>query len=144
MVSEIVGAVVGFVADRPVEVGEAVAILILAALGNRYRHLFDAALTVARTTYSALESASAAKGPKNGTADAAKRLVGRAMDDPDAPALAREINDALVAVVDTKKAENGPPLKRWARRALAGQNLTGIAARTAGRAVVRTFLGRRR
>lgn len=80
------------------------------------------AIEVGRTVFAAIEECEAV-GPK--------KLVRRAMADAATSDEAKEINNLLHSVTDFKAAEKIPPIKRFWRRMLRGQNLAGVAARVA-------------
>jgi len=90
------------------------------------------ALAVSRVTYSAIEEANN-KDVKVLVAEALNEM-GKAN-----PGML-EINNVMTSVVDSEKASSVPPLKRFWRRALAGQNLAGIAAKIAAKAAIEEYL----
>jgi hypothetical protein len=90
-------------------------------------------LHVARIAYSAIEEAGSKK-TKKLIKDAV--LNAAAKNQP----IVAEVNDLLVTVVDEKKPEAVPPIKRFWRRMLNGQNLAGVAVRMAAKAAISKHL----
>ena len=99
---------------------------------GKYRQCADDAMAVSRVTYSAIEEAQN-KDVKKLVAEALNEM-GRAQ-----PGLL-EINDVMTAVVDPKKADSAPPIKKFFRRFFRGENLAGAAARMALKDAIREYL----
>lgn len=102
---------------------------------GKYKQTRDDALVVSRVTYSAIEEANS-KDVKVLVADAITEI---GWTQPGV----REINDVMTSVVDADKASKVPPLKRWWRRALAGQNAAGVIGRIAMKAAIKELLTRK-
>ncbi len=102
---------------------------------GKYKQTRDDALVISRATYSAIEEANS-KDVKVLVADAINE-IGKTQ-----PGVL-EINDVMTSVVDAEKASKVPPLKRWWRRALAGQNSAGVIGRIAMKAAIQELLSRK-
>ncbi len=102
---------------------------------GKYKQTRDDALVVSRAAYSAIEEAHSTD-VKILVADAVEEI---AKTQPGV----LEINDVMTSIVDDKKASSVPPLKRWWRRALAGQNAAGVIGRIAMKAAIQELLTRK-
>lgn len=89
------------------------------------------AIEVGRVVFAAVEEAEAGD---------VKKIVANTMTEPKVTDAAKEIQELLHASVSSKKAESVPPIKRFWRRFLAGENLAGVAARMAGKQAVTNWI----
>lgn len=109
----------------------AVIMLIVKTIqGGKYKKYLDAALALNRTVYSAVEEAKATD---------VKKLVTEAVIASTNIKLV-ELNTIILPVVDSVKAKDAPPLKRFWRRLLSGQNLAGVALRVAAQGAIKKHL----
>lgn len=100
--------------------------------GGKYKKYLDAAIELNRTVYSAVEEAKASS---------VKDLVKEALVNKEGKIV--EINKMLMPVIDSEKAGDAPPIKRFWRRLLAGQNLAGVAVRVAANSAIKKHLNDR-
>lgn len=117
-----------------------VAVTVVAVIGwildrvkkGKYKNAMDDAVYVSWTAYSAIE--------EGNNTDAKERIAevieAVAVERPGV----KEINDVMMAVVDEKKAASVPPIKRFWRRALRGENLAGVLGRIAAKAAIQELL----
>jgi len=119
-------------------VGEVVVALVtvyIAIKKGKTTRALKAVVTLAQTAYSAVEEADA---DGNETAKKIKTIVDDTVTDMTAeiPNL-REVEKVIMTTVDPKEVDGSvPPIKRFWRRFLAGDNAAGVLARIVGRAAV--------
>jgi len=85
------------------------------------------AITVGRTVFAAVEDAKATD---------VKKMVAEVMADDAISPAAKEINKMIHSITDVETAKEAPPIKRFFRRMLSGENMAGVLARIAGRAAI--------
>jgi hypothetical protein len=91
------------------------------------------AMEVGRTVFAAIEESESV---------APKVLVKEAMEAASTSNEAKEINEILHTITDPKRrmAADVPPIKRFWRRMLRGQNLAGVALRIGGQSAIEGLL----
>ena len=91
------------------------------------------AIEVGRTVFAAIEETEAA---------GAKKLIKEVMTGKSISPAGKEINDLLHSVTDVKAAEKAPPIKRFFRRMIAGQNIAGVVLRIGAQNAVNDLLNK--